>query len=143
MLSAILERDQKKPLKRSDIPVESFLPKYQDILKLFYVPGSGKICVVLRKGNMYLLESNWEDLNMIRINKKLKDRSYMSAGKKSLWSLMSMKQRVHNSADPLSTSSILTARTSHEANANSKDSLNDERHKSTDLTTSQIEIDLK
>ena len=91
MLSAILESDAKKPLKRSDIPVESFLPKYQDILKIFYVPAGGKICVVLRKGNMYLLDSSWEDLHMIRINKKLKERSYSSAGKKNLWSLVNMR----------------------------------------------------
>jgi len=91
MLSTILAADENKPLKRSEIPVDSLLPKYQDILKIFFVPGIQKMCIVLKKGNMHLLDSNWEDLNMIRINKKLKERSYMSTGKKHLWSLVNMR----------------------------------------------------
>jgi hypothetical protein len=110
MLASILESDKKKPQKRNELPVETILPKYQDILKIFYVPASEKICIVLKKGNMYLLDSTWTDLSMIRINKKLKERSYMSTGKKNLWSLMNMKQRVAENGEPLSTSSLLTTR---------------------------------
>lgn len=88
---------------------------------------------------MYLLESNWEDLNMIRINKKLKERSYMSTSKKNLWSLVNMRQRATEKGDPLSSSSVSTTRST---NMNSKDTLTELRNQNTDLTTSQIEIDL-
>ena len=88
--------------------METILPKYQDILKIFYVPASEKICIVLKKGNIYLLDNTWTDLSMIRINKKLKERSYRSTGIKNLYSLMNMKQRVAEKGEPLKTSSLLT-----------------------------------
>ena len=74
LLSSILDNNPKKPKYHPINRIENYLPKFHDILKILYIGKLDKICLILKKGNFYLLDKQCKDLEIIRISKKLKAR---------------------------------------------------------------------
>ena len=101
LLSSILGNATEKPKYKDTTSVENYLPTFKDVLSIFYVGEIGKLCVVLKRGNLYMLDKNVKDIEVIRINKKLKERKQIV--KKSAKTLKDMieerkeKQRIFES----------------------------------------------
>lgn len=141
-----MDNKPQKPKRRDINAIENYLPRFNDILKILHIPTLNKICIILKKGNFYLLDSSYKDLEIIRLSNKLKQRRRnVKKGGRTLKSLiqnrknrqmlrdaekagidirdMSVKEQLRLSKESFFSSSKNTVNTTTTMNTSSRESL--------------------